>query len=106
MRKLLLKSWAGIFILGWLIIAWGFLHADTGKKTASSSEPKSNSSYELLIQFKPDTKPKSPQFFNSNTASGNLQLDSLNTSFQLKKVVPLFTYPGDSSIAIEPGRMS
>ncbi len=103
MRNFLIKFWAGIFIPGWLVIALGFLHAETGKKTVSSSEQKPYSSHELLIQFKSDTKRKSPQLLYSGMASGNFQLDSLNARFQLKKVIPLFTYPADSSGAIESG---
>ena len=103
MRKFLSKFFAVIFILGWLMTSSGFLHAETGAKTVSSSESKLYFSHELLIQFKAGAELKSSLFRNSKTASGNPKLDSLNSRYMLQKIVPLSSLPADTSISIESG---
>jgi len=107
MRKFLIKFWAGFFILGWLgMTAWGFLYAETGERSVSSSRPNTYSSDELLIQFKSEIKLDPSQFLYPKLSSGLFQLDSLNSFFQLREIIPLIAFKKDYSTSIEQSTIS
>ncbi len=77
----------GVFVLGWLIVmAASFLYAGISEKAAPSFRLKPYSSNQLLIQFKTSLKPND---LTSKNSSGNFKLDSLNSLFQLKEIIPL-----------------
>ncbi len=99
--------WVWFFIPGWIIIAaGGVLYAKTNKKPLPLSRQKLYSSKELLIQFKSKIKLNSSHFLSSKVASGHFQLDSLNSLFQLREIVPLFINKNDSSTSNEKSTIS
>ncbi len=92
MRKLTLIILPGFITLGWLFfMTRGLLYAENNKKAFSSSKYPSYSPNELLIQFKSEITLSTSPIVGSNTTTRYTKLDSLNKSFKVKKIIPLFT---------------